>query len=34
MRCMHIYVTHMKPLAPNIQQGALYTYLIYITEQI
>ena len=31
-QCMYIYMAHMKSLAPTIQQGAVYTYLIDITE--
>ena len=32
--CMHKHMTHMKPMAPTIQQEALYIYFTYITEQI
>ena len=31
---MHTYMLHMKSMVPTIQEGALYTYLTYITEQI
>ena len=32
--CMKIYMPHMKSLASTMQQGALNTYLTYITQQI
>ena len=30
---MHIYLPYMKAMVPTIKQGALYTYLTYITYQ-
>ena len=31
---MHKYMPLMKPMTSTIQQGALYTFVTYITEQI
>ena len=33
-KCMQIYMPHIKSLALNMKQEALYTYLTYITKQI
>ena len=31
---MFIYILYMKSLTPTMEQGALYTYVTYMTEQI
>ena len=33
-RFIHMYVPHMKSLQPNMQEGTLYIYVTYVTEQI